>query len=506
MHEEISKIAVCGPGGVGKTIILMHIYNELLTAKKFYKVIWVTMSKDFDVVKLQNDIACALSANVPKEWDKVRRAGQLSNLLKEAKRYVLILDDVWEKISLNEVGIPEPTTSNGCILAKTSRKMEVCKSMGFKVIKVEPLTEEEALTLLSNKVGPAILHIPTLESTLKLVAKECAGLPLTIVVVAGSLREEDDLCVLYPEDFQIPKEELIEYWIDEGMFDEMETKEAMKNKGHAVLKRLEDNCLLENAGIDRDCVKMHDAVRDMALSITSTNPRYMVKAGMQLEQLPEEEKWAMDAVKISLMENSIRELLLPVKCERLTTLLLGRNPVIRISESFFINMPCLRVLDLSHTRIECLPNSTSDLENLTALLLQECYYLRYLPSLAKLRRLKKLDLCSTMLKETPQGLEMLVNLKYHDLYRSFEYVFSPMLRPVNLPIGLLPKLSRLQYLRLHVGGEVKAEEVVQLEKLEHFEGHFKDLSEFRKYVQLSPPARTLSSYRISVNVFDINSS
>ncbi|XVE50352.1 hypothetical protein DITRI_Ditri01bG0155500 [Diplodiscus trichospermus] len=192
MHEDVSKIAVCGQGGVGKTTILMHIHNELLSEKKFDRVIWVTISNDFDVAKLQNDIASALNAKIPNEGDKVRRAAQLSNLLKEAKRHVLILDDVWERIPLEEVGIPEPTRSNGCKLVLTSRSIRVCNSMGLKVIKVKPLSEEEALTLFLNKVGLDILHIPTLKSTLKLVVKECAGLPLTIVVVAGSLRGEND--------------------------------------------------------------------------------------------------------------------------------------------------------------------------------------------------------------------------------------------------------------------------------------------------------------------------
>ncbi|XVE50353.1 hypothetical protein DITRI_Ditri01bG0155600 [Diplodiscus trichospermus] len=281
------------------------------------------------------------------------------------------------------------------------------------------------------------------------------------------------------------------------MVDEMETREAMKNKGYAVLKKLEDNCLLENAG-NGDSVEMHDAVRDMALSIISTNPRYMVKAGMQLKQLPEGEEWTMDAVKISLMENSIGELLLAVKCERLTTLLLGSNPIKRISDSFFLNMPCLRVLDLSSTCIECLPNSIANLKNLTALLLHACTMLRNLPCLSKLQGLKKLDLCYTRLKEAPQGLEFVVNLKYLDLF--------DLSQGITLPIGLLPKLSRLQFLRLPLRSCVKAEEVAQLEKLEHFEGSFKDLSEFNKHVQLSPPARTLSNYQINVDLPEFVSS
>ncbi|XVF78307.1 hypothetical protein PTKIN_Ptkin14bG0121500 [Pterospermum kingtungense] len=64
--------------------------------------------------------------------------------------------------------------------------------MGCRVIKVNPLSEDEALALFLNKVGPKVLQSPTLESTLRLIVKECAGLPLTIIVVAGALKGEDD--------------------------------------------------------------------------------------------------------------------------------------------------------------------------------------------------------------------------------------------------------------------------------------------------------------------------
>ncbi|XP_040948737.1 uncharacterized protein [Gossypium hirsutum] len=64
--------------------------------------------------------------------------------------------------------------------------------MGCKVIKVKTLSEEEALILFLNKVRPNIVQSPTIMPTLKLVVKECASLPLTIVVVAGTIKGEDN--------------------------------------------------------------------------------------------------------------------------------------------------------------------------------------------------------------------------------------------------------------------------------------------------------------------------
>ncbi|KAK8503337.1 hypothetical protein V6N12_034732 [Hibiscus sabdariffa] len=284
----------------------------------------------------------------------------------------------------------------------------------------------------------------------------------------------------------------------------------MQDKGHAILKRLQDNCLLENA-ISRDhgspCVKMHDALRDMALSITSTNPRYLIQAGLQLKRLPRAEEWRADIDKVSLMENSISEIpedTSPRNCQLLTTLLLQGNPIEMIADVFFVNMPRLSVVNLSGTCIQSLPNSISGLKNLTALLLQGCYELRHVPCLWKLQGLKKLGLGRTKIEVVPEGTDMLVNLRYLDLGVMFLK---------EMPTGLLSKFPHLQHLRFHLGNEktrLKAEEVVPLGKLERFQGCFQDMHEFNKFVSsmtMQQSKNNLTNYLLQVGptAFDLMS-
>ncbi|PPS20401.1 hypothetical protein GOBAR_AA00180 [Gossypium barbadense] len=408
MQEEVSKIGVWGMGGVGKTTIMKHIHNDLLKERIFYRVIWLTVSKEFNVVKLQDDIASALNLkkDLDKAGDKLKRAAFLSEMLKKAGKHILILDDGWDKISLEEVGIPEPTSGNGCKMVLTTRSEQVCKYIDCKVITVKPLSEEESLILFLNKVGPNIVQSPTLMPTLRLVVKECAGLPLTIVVVAGTLKGENEPRI-WKNALKELKErigkvegaeaenELIEGWIDEGFIDEMDTREEMKDKGHVIMKKLEDNCLLEKCSnhLRWTCVKMHDAVRDMALSITNVNSRCMIQAGKQSKKLLKKDGWMADVEKVSLMRNSISRILKDRSSPQhqlLKTLLLQDNPIEKIPNSFFANMPSLSVLNLSP--------------------------LRYLPCLSKLQGLKKLNLCQTKIEEAPEGMDMLINLRYLDLY------------------------------------------------------------------------------------------
>ncbi|KAK1583131.1 hypothetical protein Q3G72_021227 [Acer saccharum] len=292
--------------------------------------------------------------------------------------------------------------------------------MGCAVIEVAPLTKREVLNLFLKHVGDDVYNVPTLKSTLEQVVKQCAGLPLAINVIGSSMRGEYDVHVWKNALNKLKKQA----GSVERLLDEMETRQKMYDEGFSILKRLENNCLLESVEERRlfynasslEYVKMHDVVRDLALHITSESPRYLVKAGMQLEELPNEQEWKEDVEKVSLMHNRIKEISSDVtipKCKALKTLLLQNNcDLERIHESFFTFMTGLTILDLSgNWKIKALPNSVSELQNLNALLLHYCQSLKYVPSLSKIRGLKKLDLGFTNIKEVPHGMEMLVHLR-----------------------------------------------------------------------------------------------
>ncbi|GLU15734.1 hypothetical protein SLE2022_322030 [Rubroshorea leprosula] len=274
--NEVRKIGVCGIGGVGKTTIMKHINNELVREAKFDKVIWVTVSYPLDVIKLQENIARTIAGDdkqrLSEGEDKERRAAELKSVMGRV-RHVLILDDVWEVFSLIEVGIPEPTIHNGSKIVITSRSIDVCQKMGCEIVKVEPLSFQESLNLFLDKVGRHICQVPNLERILKFIVQECGGLPLAIVVIAESMKGEEDVevwnnaltelrervksvtgsdqeifkrlrfsydrlnnfeiqscflyCSLFPEDYPFQREELVEGWIDEGLIDVLPSRKQL---------------------------------------------------------------------------------------------------------------------------------------------------------------------------------------------------------------------------------------------------------------------------------------
>ncbi|KAK9984068.1 hypothetical protein SO802_033593 [Lithocarpus litseifolius] len=187
LGEDFRKIGVYGIGGIGKTMIMKQINNDLLKeTNKFDNVIWVTVSKAFNVIKLQEDIALKLTLNLSEFKDETTRASMLNNALEDKKRYVLILDYMWEAFCLEDIGIPEPTPSNGYKLVSTTGNFDVCRRMDCKDIKMKLLSEDESRNLFLDTVGHDVLNDQDIKPIVEEVVKECACLPLTIITIAGS--------------------------------------------------------------------------------------------------------------------------------------------------------------------------------------------------------------------------------------------------------------------------------------------------------------------------------
>ncbi|KAM3696673.1 hypothetical protein ACJW31_06G056100 [Castanea mollissima] len=538
LDNNVGKIGVYGMGGIGKTTVMKEVNNFLLNeSNKFESVIWVTVSKEFDLIKLQNDIACRLKLELPKFEDEIIRAAELYTALKD-RRYALILDDLWETFALEKVGIPEPTSTNGCKIVLTTRDLDVCRGMSYKNIKMELLSKEEARELFLHKMEYDVFNTPYLKAIAEDVLQTCARLPLAIVTIAGSFKrlvhdyewrdaleqlrtslkgfdniekqvhevlkfsyeglKEEKLkqcllhCALYPEDFKIDKKELIEDLIDERIIERMKSRQAEYDRGYSMLNKLENASLLEGGiGImkfDRiEFVKMHDLVRDMVLLVAS--PEFMV-GHLGLKDFSDEGKWRENLVKASLMYNKISRIPSNVSpmCPNLSTLLLHHNSSLDdVPDSLFEHLHGLKVLNLSYIGIESLPNSVFSLKNLTTLRLRRCINLKHLSSLAKLTTLRKLDLSVIPITEVP-GLEMLVNLTYLNLDAWNLKI---------MPLGILPKLSHLQYLRFSCKVTVKGEEIERLKKLENVWVRFDDLYEFCSFIR-SLEKRRLACYQIQV--------
>nr|CAN79245.1 hypothetical protein VITISV_014021 [Vitis vinifera] len=114
-------------GGVGKTTLLKKINNHFLgTSTDFEIVIWAVVSKSPNSENIQEVIWNKLQ--IPHRiWEtgssNDEKAAEIFRVL-STKKFVLLLDDVWERLGLLEIGVPYPDAQNKSKIVFTTRSKD----------------------------------------------------------------------------------------------------------------------------------------------------------------------------------------------------------------------------------------------------------------------------------------------------------------------------------------------------------------------------------------------
>ncbi|XP_059654863.1 disease resistance protein At4g27190-like [Cornus florida] len=445
-------------------------------------------SQNPDLKKIQGKLADCLNLTLDRESEE-GRAGQLYNRLKNGKKILVILDDIWDdKITLKKIGIPANTDDNSmcCKILLTSRRLEVCKKMGFqKTFQIGLLSVDEAWHLFKRTVGDFIEADPQIHSIAQQVCRECDHLPLAICAVGGALNGLDDKhiwndaleqlkncqgykidgveekvytciewsykylkqadaqscflhCSLFPEDSEIAIDLLVHFGVGTkflGSTDRASMKKA-RNRTLVIVGILKkSNLLLE--GRDGNKVKMHDVVRDVAISIASKDKdAFPVQEGVDV--WPDKDDYTC-CKAISLRAScNVRRLPDRLECPELRTLVLGSSDASRLElqNSFFDGMKKLEVLVLN--KVKLAPSSLSHLVGLRMLCLSDCE----LVNLFFIKELKNLEILVIgyihEFKEMVLEIRQLTCLRLLDLKEFNE--------DIGFPSGFLSCLSDLEEL------------------------------------------------------------
>nr|GMC48926.1 disease resistance protein At4g27190-like [Ipomoea batatas] len=499
-NEKAAKtIGVWGMGGAGKSTLVKNVNNELSkdpTNQGFNIVIWVVVSQNETVEIIQSKIAARLELAMNKEETKESAASHLYNKLK-GKRFLLILDNIWEGVDLNAVGIP-PLEDHDSKVILTTRNFHVCQEMSTDIeFEIGRLSDEEAWKLFSEKVGEEVVNDDQMMPLAKVIVEECDGLPLALIIIGASLRKKAEValwksalyalqksepthihgveekvyrplkwsydslkgeqlkscflfCCLYPEDFDIRTNRLVHYWLAEGLLDEQQNYEQLQNDVKRIVDCLISSCLLEKCAVGVDKVKMHDVVRDVGVWIAKSSMDWcksIISSGISEVQISQQLLSCSDKVKrVSFMHSKIA--FLPdniIQCPEATTLFLqGNRGLHEIPNPFLQGFQMLTTLDLSKSNIMCLPDSLLQLGELRALILRGCQLLHELPPLEALRKLQILDCGYTKIAKLPAGFETLANLRILLLDGTHQLT--------EIPNGKICKLHKLEFLNTEYSG------------------------------------------------------
>nr|AIU36099.1 vat-like protein [Cucumis melo] len=504
---NVHRIGVYGMGGVGKTMLVKDILRKIVESKKpFDEVVTSTISQTPDFRSIQGQLADKLGLKFEQETIE-GRATILRKRLKMERSILVVLDDVWEYIDLETIGIPSVEDHTGCKILFTTRIKHLISNQmcANKIFEIKVLGKDESWNLFKAMAGD-IVDASDLKPIAIRIVRECAGLPIAITTVAKALRNKPSdiwndaldqlksvdvgmanigemekkvylslklsydclgyeevkllflLCSMFPEDFSIDVEGLHVYAMGMGFLHGVDTVV----KGRRRIKKLVDDLissslLQQYSEYGCNYVKMHDMVRDVALLIASKNEHVRTLSYVKRSNEEWEEEKLLGnhtAVFIDGLHYPLPKLTLPkVQLLRLVAQdCWEHNKRVSVVETFFEEMKELKGLVLANVNIS-LMQRTSDLyslANIRVLRLQSCNLLGSIDWIGELKKLEILDFIGSNITQIPTTMSQLTQLKVLNLSSCHQLKV--------IPPNILSKLTKLEELSLETFDRWEGEE------------------------------------------------
>ncbi|XVF83323.1 hypothetical protein PTKIN_Ptkin16aG0477800 [Pterospermum kingtungense] len=245
-------------------------------------------------------------------------------------------------------------------------------------------------------------------------------------------------CSLFPKDYEFQKEELIRLWMAEGFLQFSKENGNEEEQGNEYLKELMSRSFFQQSGRVTSCFVMHDLISELAKRVAGklfltfeggssceitektrhlSNIQEFYDVSKKFETLSkakslrtfltvESSEWPFCYITDMVMDDLVAKL----RCLRVLVLIKYEN--IKELPEEVGDLKHLRCVNLSRTKIKCLPNSFSTLYYLQTLILYGCYELVELPKdMRRLINMHYLDVRSTGLAMIPKGMGELKNLR-----------------------------------------------------------------------------------------------
>lgn len=309
---HLKVLSIFGFGGLGKTTLAKAVYDGI--KDQFECMAFVSVGRNPDLKKLVKNILFELDKQKYVSFSEAmseekQLIDELRGLLQN-KRYFIVIDDIWDKRTWETVKCAFVDSNRGSRIVTTTRIFEVA-STANDFYKMEPLSDENSKELFCKRLFGGKCKYPYNQPAelFEKILKKCGGVPLAIITIASVLavkpceewpmvynsigfrygdNEEVEntrkillfsyydlpwylrTCLLYlsiyPEDYEIPKDNLIRKWVAEGFVQE-EPRRGLFEVGERYFNDLVNRCMLQPLeGTDKSSIygcRVHDMVLDM---------------------------------------------------------------------------------------------------------------------------------------------------------------------------------------------------------------------------------------------------
>jgi hypothetical protein len=394
-------VAIVGPDGIGKTTLARKVYGSERIRLGFGAArSWLRVPREYSEAGLLSQVVDSFGGGDTTGGESFADLEKALARLVEGKRCLLVLDDaryggVWEGVLRR----PLQRAGRGSKVVVTARHGSIAREMGARhVHRIKRLDSDGAWLLLRAAASVADeATAAELKGVGHGIADKCGGVPLAIKAVAGVLTTRDasaqewgevlaspawlvkglaedamkplylcydDLpchlkqcflyCSLFPSDLAMDRRVLVQLWIAEG-FVQIGADASVEDVAEEYYDELIRRHLLqpgeEDEGGGATWCTMHDMLRALAQLLSHgeelTGDSYRLLVDSDAPFAPR---------RVSLARRnlaSIPEKIL--KLERVRTLLLQKNPLTVEGSIFTRLQQHLKVLDLSETAVELIP-------------------------------------------------------------------------------------------------------------------------------------------------------
>ncbi|GLU05077.1 hypothetical protein SLE2022_221960 [Rubroshorea leprosula] len=513
-QHVLPVITIVGMPGLGKTTLARAVFaNEKIREHFGDSIIWVCVSENFDVERILVEMLKSISKSSSGDGGTRGKDIVMKEIQKNLreKNYLLILDDVWNEkrpkwVELRDCLLAISKNKESRVLV-TTRLKDVASLMAVTDDHIHHprlLTEGECWAIIEQRAfgeNSAPNSVPEeLKEIGRQIAGKCKGVPLVASIIGATLQNKRDkkewqeitqnrvwdslekeegildiikfsydrlptlvlkqcfaFCSIFPKDFVMEREMLIQLWMAHGFLESSEESYmAAEDIGDKYFKYLLSYSLFQEEWRDKvtrsvESCKMHDLIHDFAQSISkpemliveecpgsniSCDVRHLnVIGGREMVLLPTILGDVTKKLQTLFSEHDFSSGV-QVDLKRLRVLSLNNASDAKQMTKCFGNSKSLRYLDISGTKIEELPKFITKLYNLQTFRFMDC----------------------RSLKMPKAGIGDLVNLRH--IYFNDEDCM-----PTNLG-----RLTNLQTLPLFFVGTTKGHKIEELGSLRGLKG------------------------------------
>ncbi|KAG6498182.1 putative disease resistance protein RGA1 [Zingiber officinale] len=513
----LKVIAIVGMGGLGKTTLAQLVFNDERVKVHFVSSrMWTFVGTEFDPTKIMKSVleqATFDPVNIS-ETDLVRQ--NLEKTL-SGKRFLLVLDDVWneDQLKWDELKAALTCGARGSKILMTTRSQQVSSIMGsFNTHQIQQLSRDDCLSLFQQSAFEDEAVDQNLMKIGAKIVEKCGGVPLAAISLGSMLHGTRDemywssvlmseiwqsgndeyevlatlkltydnispqskkcfaFASLFSKNYGMAKDELIKLWIANGCVRSEGNFDAETVGNHVFDDLVLRSFFLLAPFEDVTKCTMHDLMHDLARSVSAdvywnSNQDSVEDIGKRtyhLQIFPRELRNDMFSQVLGKKPLNLRTLILS-KCK------LDQNA--NLLEIVFSELKFLRVLDLSNNNIKEVPTSIRNL-----------IHLRYL------------NVSGNDIEILPNSIILLLNL---------QYLYCNNLRLTYMPRGL-SQLSNLRILSFFAAADrTGACSITELEDLKlHGEMTIKFSTNFTNYPRGG--RQILKNKHLNQLLFELNGS